>query len=750
MGRVSWKRLLLLCNSLLIVGFIFSTIDLESLLIAFRLVSIPWLISILTIVGMSILGVTWRLHRMLDHFSAHQKISTSLKATISGLASSLIVINLIGSILGRQFVLRRHGVSPSLLTILAGYERIVQAFLGGTLAAIGAYYLYGKEYLSEFTAQLPIAQLSASLVMACIMVLFCTGLNRERRYVLNSLKWRDLYHVVEVLLITLSVQGLMTLTYVLAFFALGNQLSLTQAIAGAAIVSFAAALPISVNGWGVRELAAIAVFGEIGASAHDAVAASILVGLCSTMTVMAASPYALLGSKRKNENRLGNLKTPAPAAPHSSISDRQLDGALALICGAGAAVLTFFQVKLDITGTAITANLSDPIALSAVSALSAYALFQRRLPIAFPNIIWLWLGGITVILLYSFLNGVLQFGVTAWALSNRVFGWIVIFGYITCGALITSQFGARGRRILLGATLVTAVAVLIVQLSAFTLHSARIIQISNSGTFAGYSSNRNTFAIMLLLAAASMPCLRPTFLSPAGKFMRRLAGGLIFFGIWQTGSKLGLTCLMSLIAFSVIARSDTMKDVFSFLIFSVLFYFLFHAAPAILNVAWTAIVETDAALTARAGLARSVETFTQSAIDERYISFKMGLSLWLSHPFLGSGLGAAIRQNLGFGDTPLVIHSTSIWILAEFGIVGLLVVISLPCYLLWQNHKVLWLQIRRRNFSSYQVGIFGICLVFALFGLGHEIAYQRLFWLLFGSFSAQAVNFRIRTITIRA
>jgi hypothetical protein len=50
-------------------------------------------------------------------------------------------------------------------------------------------------------------------------------------------------------------------------------------------------LPISVGGWGVREGAAIGLFGLVGVSSADALAWSILLGLAG---IVAAIPGSLL------------------------------------------------------------------------------------------------------------------------------------------------------------------------------------------------------------------------------------------------------------------------------------------------------------------------------------------------------------------------------------------------------------------------------------------------------------------------
>jgi len=73
--------------------------------------------------------------------------------------------------------------------------------------------------------------------------------------------------------------------------ALGLQISVVDSIVLSPIVVLAATLPISVGGWGVRESAAITLFGLVGVSGHDALALAVLLGLAS---IAISIPGALL------------------------------------------------------------------------------------------------------------------------------------------------------------------------------------------------------------------------------------------------------------------------------------------------------------------------------------------------------------------------------------------------------------------------------------------------------------------------
>ena len=100
--------------------------------------------------------------------------------------------------------------------------------------------------------------------------------------------------------------------------------------------------------------------------------------------------------------------------------------------------------------------------------------------------------------------------------------------------------------------------------------------------------------------------------------------------------------------------------------------------------------------------------------------------MFQSHPIFGAGLGAYMNQEMQAG-TPLVIHSTLLWLLAETGLIGSLIMLA-PIV------RIFWSEVRH----SQESDIGGLVLVFiittfAVVSNAHEIMYQRAFWLLLGA-----------------
>jgi hypothetical protein len=117
-------------------------------------------------------------------------------------------------------------------------------------------------------------------------------------------------------------------------------------------------------------------------------------------------------------------------------------------------------------------------------------------------------------------------------------------------------------------------------------------------------------------------------------------------------------------------------------------------------------------------------------------SLRGGWAMFLAHPILGGGLGAFIEQYTRQQGIPLVIHSTPLWLLAETGIVGLLIFLS-PFLRIFKAESF-------DRAAGDRIGTFLILALtgFALVAAVHEMLYQRAVWLLLGAALACASTSR--------
>jgi hypothetical protein len=77
--------------------------------------------------------------------------------------------------------------------------------------------------------------------------------------------------------------------------------------------------------------------------------------------------------------------------------------------------------------------------------------------------------------------------------------------------------------------------------------------------------------------------------------------------------------------------------------------------------------------------------------------------------------------------TPLIVHSTPLWLLAEFGLLGF-AIFAVPAL------RILFYETRRfRTGDSASETLILILVALGLVSIFHELLYQRGFWLLFGA-----------------
>ena len=62
---------------------------------------------------------------------------------------------------------------------------------------------------------------------------------------------------------------------------------------------------------------------------------------------------------------------------------------------------------------------------------------------------------------------------------------------------------------------------------------------------------------------------------------------------------------------------------------------------------------------------------------ERWETIRHGLEMWKASPWIGAGLGVFIETSSQWLKEPTVIHSTPVWILAEFGLFGAVILIAI-------------------------------------------------------------------------
>ncbi len=696
-----------------------------------------WVVaSILGIFMLNLIVVSFRLARILGHFGINLPPGVISRASVSGHLAGLLIISIFGQVVGRHLALRRFGVSPVLIATLTAYERVFLVLVGGGMCFGGALVLINQAATFQFLADISLIEIALTAMGGIAFSLWLGRSSFEWWLVSRAYTRENIVNFLEVGTITLLGQMLVLASFVVGVLAVAPQVSLLEVVAAAAIISFAASIPVTINGWGVRELAAVYTLSHLGVSSSSALAVSILVGLCSTSVILMAAPVAL-----KNTSPTVP-KSHVTLLPHpiqqGGLSKSDIEKIAVWIIALVAAALIFFQAHIGLPSGIINLNLADPFAIISLAAAVGHCIASRQFPEwRVPGFNWM-LVIISALIAVAFAHGVQEIGVTQWALVGRLMGWLVLLGYLSIGYLLVSLVGTHGLRRFAETMIATAALIVVLQASL------RILDYMGWGSgyhitsnFEGYSGNRNAFAFQLLMCSAMLLAYssfhaRVDRLSSAaatvgGSMWRYLAmwtgreglfsllHGIVLLGIYYTGSLGGLIAGSVLLVASWVFKLADRRMICTSLVLALLLWWL----PYLIN--WLS-VQYDGGF--QGGLI-GTHLSGDSSHDLRWETITNGLELWWSSPIFGAGLGIFFERSIEWIGRPVVIHSTPVWILAEFGLFGAAV-------FAW----ILFLIIRFLHSSGMPLPAHRIIalslLAFLTFSLVHEIFYQRVFWLVLG------------------
>lgn len=719
LGNFPIRRLSAFFVSIFLIALVFWLSGVENVLR--RLAGFPpWaLAGILALLLANLFLVSFRFWRVLAHFGIALPWKVASRACVAGHVAGLVVISLFGQVLGRQAVMRRFGVQPVVNASLAAYERTLLALVSGALGVLGGFYLLGNSMIAGFFQRISLIEIVIAALGGGALSLWLGRSRFEAKLSRQMFSWANYARVMSIAGLTLAGQLLILGCFVLGILAVSPDVPIASLFAAAAIISLAASMPITVNGWGVRELAAVYVLGKLGIPAADAVAVSVLIGLCSTLVILAAVPFSL----RK-------LPMPESAKPldvtvHSVL---EIEKSAAWILGMAVAVAVFFQVHLSLPGGVINLNLADPFAILALAAVGLHALFSRETPAWRIKYFNLALGAISLLLLLGFIRGWLEVGVTQWALGGRLLGWLVLLGYLSAGYLIVANAGAHGLRRLAETLIASAAVVVMLQVSLRLLgHWGMNAGAQLTPNFEGYAGNRNAFAFQLLAVMALLLGYSQVYARysvrmcrPARAWVFSVLLGIVLAGLMWTGSRAGLLVGLMVLLVAGIGRLADRRMLGWGLVFAAILW------AGVWLGAQNTPVQSVLVQSAPVQSAFSGDYSDQ----EHWATLTHALELWQESPIFGAGLGVFVAKSPAWLGHPQVIHNTPLWILAEFGLVG--VAAMGWAFFLLARHAI-----RFDTDSPARRALLLLIMAFAIFSLAHEIFFQRIFWFVLGAVLAR-------------
>ena len=393
---------------------------------------------------LNLMAAVWKfrvlMHR-LEYSPGWRPLFTSFSI---GLLGSQFFFNIIGQSIGRAVILRASGVPYERTITGTLVERMIAAgVLGAITLAATSLLLPNLEFpLIPGEVQLPWLAGGMTLVGLSAVAVTIRDRGRELAPAIASLG-RAAGKFTPVILLTVLCHFFMLAGFWAALMSVGLDTLTLEAAVATAVVAFAAAVPISLNGWGVRELSAIAIFGAVGMESATALAGALLVSVLLLGLNLAVGIPGLWFALRR-----GIRIRPRPTG---AISTLDWKAWLAVACGTLAAVAMFFQVEIPVQGRFIAVGASDVFALAGLGCLFL-AVVDSRERLAGPGLPRT-LAGVLVtfslLLAWGLVLGYANFGSNSWALGNRGGGWLVVLCYAGTGVAVAHLLAERDRRLVL-------------------------------------------------------------------------------------------------------------------------------------------------------------------------------------------------------------------------------------------------------------------------------------------------------------
>lgn len=679
-------------------GFVFARTETSDLLATVAHMSRWPLVYVAVIMFVGCLLAALRFQYVASDLGYRLGFRDSMAIYGSGQLAGVLFFQLPGQLLARSAMLAQRAIPVSGAIVITGYERLCSLIVSLVLAAAGAVYLFGQIHLDLAGGGMAFLKITAGLLAATVGGAL-VGWGRAAVSLRALLARFDPWLFLRTLALSLLIQLATMAGYIVLVTSIVDDVSVPTLAAASCLVMLAASLPISFAGWGMREMSAIAVLGAVGVSAEVSLVVAVLMGVISIAAIGFLLPLGWGAHKPSQKGITQNQSEAPPVIDYASI--------LSIVLPLAAATAVFFQIFVPVHSGLLNVNLADPIVILG-GAFFVVQHFRRGWPEwRVPGINGFVMAA-TAVLIISYLHGLLSFGWSDWAFSNKLLGWFVLLGYGATGALIVRHVGGWGFDLLLKTFVGVAVAIValdIVAMLAFRFGLEDLKAIAPV-RMAGLSQNPNAFAFMLLLASTVVMAMR----WPRSMILF----GVLLLGIWYSGSRAALMTLPVVLAVALYVRSLSWR---------------FLASAVSIAAGLLVVVTAIPPLALRS--ARPLAGLSVPVSDnERWLTLVGGWEMFLDHPLLGAGLGAYIK------DHDIVIHSVPLWLMAEMGLVGL-AIMAAPIFMIFLTEA------RRPDKDTAGLILILIITTFAAFGLVHDILYQRGFWLMLGAaLASQAAVWR--------
>lgn len=651
----------------------------------------------------SIMG-SLRLHYNLKPFYSGITLGTSHRVNVYSMLSGLWFAGIIGSTITKVSLPAASRVNKHLLVIVSLFEKAVILVILFGIALISFLFLKGVDIFSSITMG---NTFDFIVVFSLLPILIWLLLSRFVSELLRVLSGLFLSTTFYSLLIVL-------LNALPMFLILNNLLdiSVAEKILYTAALMFIGSLPISFQGIGVREAAAVYILSQYNLDTSLLLGNILMVSFAS-IVVISIMPLTIHFFGAQDQKLIEKKETVLHDALQYLEDHLQL---IAIPC----IIFCIFELRVMISTAQIPATPGDFIAIILLFGLVASFLNKTIAPrLKHASLI---LSGILIYFLCSFGYGWITGGISLWALNSRVIGGLFLLGYMQAGYCFFDLDKKQLQKVFL--IFLCLMGIYISAFLSFITFPDLMGNLCDDIRFSGPGIHPDTTAFYLsfLMIFFIMSYYKDII---SLRFLK-LAGLVIPFCIGLTHSLCGLVVVAAIGFIWLLYDRKKMAGLFACILISILLS-VFVVAFSIIDVEMKrAGGVQDSESSEIIGKIVCQEIFPD--LDNWKESLQSSFQLFNENWLIGAGLGQTLNKIAHDNRFPPLRYNSFTLYLADTGISGVLLI---GYFFYW-----LYTQVRKSDKGSQflRLCFWSAILIVAFFSLLHDISFQRFLWIWIGAF----------------
>lgn len=411
-------------------------------------------------------------------------------------------------------------------------------------------------------------------------------------------------------------------------------------------------------------------------------------------------------------------------------------------------IVLAFSIQIQITlfksqnYVGLRINMTD-LLLPFIGLIILFSLFLKKT--YWPNFsiknAYIWLFGLTIILLLSLINSYYSFNeLSAWGLKNKFIGWFVLSSFFLMGGWLGTNSKEKDLLLFIKITAIFLITILLIQIPIqLIFFSTKIRIINNSfGSFpiVALMSNKNSFIFLYLTLISFITIFSKQY--KIFEILTYIFWLLLPFIFLFTGARSAIITLpiIILMLFILTKGVNWKKTISAFLIgiiactifVKISYYRVYSLKPQ--NIESISHVKN---IVSGEKLNKVADNLLYKGDSNRLKMLHHVFGMIKENPIIGSGLGSVIttqeRQNGSYID---IIDNTALWLWAETGIFGLLAFLTfyISCF------RAIWKKAQNKDAPEFTqafcMGTILMLITFAIMSLFHEILYTRFLWMFLG------------------